>query len=202
METSLKFQAPLPFKLAFSAMVPRANSATAAPISTWRTSPITAEGSGRPGMTGKGTAMSFHRQSTTRHLAASALAALLAFGSAGQALATTTCVGIGTERLVVELLFGRNVGTKVGVTERAFQRFVDREVTPRFPDGFTLLDTTGQFRAPRQRMIVREPGKQLVIALGQEQRDWPLVGEIVTAYKSRFNQHSVAVIAHRSCVSF
>jgi hypothetical protein len=57
------------------------------------------------------------------------------------------CIGGDTERRVVELLFGRNIGARIGVLNKAFLRFVDTEVTPRFPDGFTLLDTIGQFRA-------------------------------------------------------
>ena len=113
-----------------------------------------------------------------------------------------TCIAGGQETLVVDLMFGRNIGNRVGVSERAFRAFVDREVTSRFPDGFTLLDTIGQYRQPGSRTIVKEPGKQLTIALGDEQRDIPRVREVVEAYKARFRQQSVAVIAQRSCVAF
>ena len=109
----------------------------------------------------------------------------------------------GTEsRLVVELLFGRNIGAHVGVSEEAFQRFVDQEVTPRFPAGFTLLDTVGQWRPTSSREIVREPGKQLVIALSDEARELPLVREIMAVYKRQFSQQSVGVITRRACVAF
>lgn len=130
-----------------------------------------------------------------------ALALLLLIAAAAPAKASG-CIGGGTDRLVVELLFGRNVGTRVGVSNKAFLRFVDTEVTSRFPNGFTLLDTIGQFRAAGSSKIIREPGKQLVIALGDEASELPLVREIIEAYKRRFQQQSVAMIAHRSCVTF
>lgn len=126
---------------------------------------------------------------------------LLSSGSLTSARAAS-CTEGSAERLVVEMLFGRNIGSRVGVSQKAFRRFVDQEITSRFPDGFTLLDTIGQFRAPGSRSIVREPGKQIVIALTDEVRDLPRVREVVETYKSRFNQHSVAVISHRSCVAF
>lgn len=128
--------------------------------------------------------------------------ALLPFAFATAAPATAACIPGATEALVVDLMFGRNIGNRLGVTERAFRSFVDREVTSRFPDGFTLYDTIGQYRAPGTSGIVKEPGKQLTIALGDEQRDLPRVRQIVDAYKMRFKQQSVAIIAHRSCVAF
>lgn len=134
-------------------------------------------------------------------LAAIAMLLLIQPGSSTTASAAT-CIEGGAERLVVEMLFGRNIGNRVGVSEKAFRRFVDQEVTSRFPDGFTLLDTIGQFRAAGSRSIVREPGKQIVIALADEVRDVPRVREVVETYKSRFKQHSVGVIVHRSCVAF
>lgn len=112
------------------------------------------------------------------------------------------CLEGAQSRLVVELLFGRNIGKRVGVSEEAFQRFVDQEVTPRFPDGFTLVDTVGQWRPTSSREIVREPGKQLVIALSDEVRELPLVREIMAVYKLQFSQQSVGVITRRACVSF
>lgn len=131
-----------------------------------------------------------------------ALLLLLIIAAAATPAKASDCIGGGTDRLVIELLFGRNIGARVGVTNKAFRRFVDVEVTPRFPDGFTLLDTIGQFRASGSRAIVREPGKQLVIALADEASGLPRVREIIEAYKRRFQQQSVAMIAHRSCVAF
>ena len=39
-----------------------------------------------------------------------------------------------------DLYFGRNIGNTSGVGDDDWQRFVDEEITPRFPDGLTVED--------------------------------------------------------------
>ena len=46
--------------------------------------------------------------------------------------------------LEIELMFGRNIGGKVGVTEEQWTEFVAGEITPRFPDGLSVDDALGQ----------------------------------------------------------
>lgn len=136
-------------------------------------------------------------------LAALLLTALSLLATAPRSAgAAGTCFEGTSERLIVELLFGRNIGVRLGVSEKAFRAFLDREVTTRFPDGFTLLDSRGQFRGANSAAIVREPGKYLMIALADEAQGLMRVREIVAAYKLRFNQESVGLIARRACVAF
>lgn len=116
--------------------------------------------------------------------------------------ARADCPEGASHRVIAELLFGRSIADRPGVSEAAFRRFLDREVTPRFPDGFTLLDTYGQFRNANRGRIVKESGKYLLIALADEASDLPRVREIAEAYKRRFNQQSVGIITRSSCVSF
>lgn len=116
--------------------------------------------------------------------------------------AAAHCPDGGSQRVVAELLFGRNIADRPGVSESAFRRFLDAEVTPRFPDGFTLLDTYGQFRAAGSSRIVKESGKYLMIALADAASEMTRVREIADAYKRRFRQQSVAIITRPSCVSF
>src|SRR5689334_19268923 len=53
----------------------------------------------------------------------------------------------GTRRgIVAQLIFGRNIGNRLGVGEADWIRFLDQEVTPRFPDGLTVLNGRGQWR--------------------------------------------------------
>jgi hypothetical protein len=59
----------------------------------------------------------------------------------------------------VELMFGRNIGGRLGVTEARWARFLAREVTPRFPDGLTVFDANGQWRDAKRGRAVREPSK-------------------------------------------
>lgn len=130
--------------------------------------------------------------------------ALLAFALALAGCVTPVapaCPPGGRERLVAELLFGRNVGARVGVSEAAFRRFVDREVTPRFPNGLTITDSHGQYRHSDGR-LVREPGKVVMIVLDEEARDLPRLAEVAAAYRRRFAQESVGIMTRRACVAF
>jgi hypothetical protein len=103
---------------------------------------------------------------------------------------------------VVELLFGRNIGGKPGVNEADWARFVARELTPRFPDGFTITDASGQSRNPANGAVVREAAKRVEIVLPGSNDDQTRLDAVVTAYKREFSQHSVAVIVQNACVSF
>ena len=50
----------------------------------------------------------------------------------------------GTEQFAeYRLFFGRSLGTVEVVSEEAWRTFLADEVTPRFPDGLTVLDAAG-----------------------------------------------------------
>lgn len=128
-----------------------------------------------------------------------ALAAILA-GCAS--LAAPACAPGQQAMLTAELLFGRKIGDRLGVSEAAFGRFVDAEVTPRFPDGLTILDAKGQYRDTARAVLVREPSKLVLIALKDEPEGRSKLAAIAASYKSRFNQQSVGMILRPACVSF
>jgi hypothetical protein len=103
---------------------------------------------------------------------------------------------------VAELLLGRKIGDRIGVSEGAFRRFVEREIAPRFPDGLTVLDTTGHWRDRIRNRTIREPSKLVQIVLPGEPEDIARLNAIVEAYKARFRQQAVGVILRPACVSF
>ena len=113
-----------------------------------------------------------------------------------------SCHGTQQVRQIAELLFGRDVGHRLGVSESAFARFVAREITPRFPDGLTVSDATGQWRDRDSGAITREPSKRVEIVLPGTADEESRLDAIVAAYKHRFHQQSVAVIVRPACVSF
>jgi Protein of unknown function (DUF3574) len=123
---------------------------------------------------------------------------------AAQQLASPAMLCHGTQqaRQVAELLFGRDVGHSLGVSESAFSHFVARELTPRFPDGLTISDATGQWRDRGNGSIIREPSKRAEIVLPGATDDETKLDAIVAAYRQRFHQQSVAVILRPACVSF
>jgi len=101
----------------------------------------------------------------------------------------------------VELLFGRARPGGGAVGDAEWADFLDREVTPRFPDGLTVLDGAGQWRG-RDGTIVREPSHLLVIWYRPSARSEVDIEAIRAAYKKRFSQESVLRVDDVSCVAF
>jgi hypothetical protein len=77
-------------------------------------------------------------------------------------LAADAC-GPGLMRMTqAQLFFGRDIERRAMVSDAQWRDFLDQEVTPRFPDGFSVADDAGQYR-DQSGTIVREPSKQLLI---------------------------------------
>jgi hypothetical protein len=102
--------------------------------------------------------------------------------------------------VVADLLFGRNIGGRLGVTEKRWSQFLAAEITPRFPDGLTVVDAAGQWRDAEKKRIVREPSKLVTIIMPADAQE--RLDAIVDAYKRRFRQQSVGVVIRPACVQF
>ncbi len=100
-----------------------------------------------------------------------------------------------------QLFFGRNIGGKPGVSEADFQKFVDQDITPKFPDGLTVLDGGGQWRGDENKLI-REAAKVVLIVLPKRGDSSARIDAVRDAYKTRFHQDSVLLITQTACVSF
>ncbi len=101
----------------------------------------------------------------------------------------------------VQLLFGTTIDGAHTLGEDEWRRFVDEEVTPRFPEGLTELSGHGQWRRP-DGVIAHEPSRVLLIWYmpGTDRgRDIEAVRE---RYKTRFKQLSVMRVDGVDCVSF
>lgn len=103
---------------------------------------------------------------------------------------------------VVEMMFGRKIGERIAVTNGAWARFVDREITPRFPDGLSVVDAAGQWMDTDKKRVVREPSKIVTIVLRDAEKGQAEIDAIAQAYKKQFKQQSVGVIVRGACVSF
>ncbi len=100
-----------------------------------------------------------------------------------------------------ELVFGRNAGDRLAVSDDDWRRFIDEDVTPRFPDGFSVMDAQGQWRGA-DSVIGREPSKVLLIVLDGGPDDPAKIAHIRDAYKRRFHQESVLLLTRTACASF
>lgn len=130
-------------------------------------------------------------------------ALVLAGSLAGCAGLAGPACGPGQQAMLsAELLFGRKIGDRIGVSETAFRRFVDDEMTPRFPDGLTILDASGQYRDRDRNVLIREPSKLVLIAAGDAPESRDRLAAVIDAYKRRFSQESVGLILKPACVSF
>jgi hypothetical protein len=132
--------------------------------------------------------------------AATALLALALDGGAHAQL--LDCRGGQHPTQVAQLMFGRNIGSRQGVSETKWGRFLDREIVPRFTDGLTVFDATGRWRNRTSNAIVRERSKIVEIVLPGTPEDITRLNEIVETYKRRFKQQSVGLIVRPACVSF
>ena len=99
-----------------------------------------------------------------------------------------------------ELFFGLSKPGGV-VTEEEFQTFVDTKITPRFPDGLTLLSGKGQFR-DSTGVVIQEGTKLLILLYPFNKARSADVEQIRSEYKDAFQQQSVLRVDEQSCVSF
>ena len=131
-------------------------------------------------------------------------AALVVLASAAQPAlgADTPACPPGTGQFAeYRLFFGRSQGDQEVVSDAAWRAFLANEVTPRFPDGLTVLDAAGQWRAG-SGAIVRERSKLLLILAQPGADAMRRTDEIAEAYKRAFGQSSVLRVITTACASF
>ncbi|MDN3293540.1 DUF3574 domain-containing protein [Streptomyces ficellus] len=126
-------------------------------------------------------------------LAAGAPTAYATLGGEQQPAAVETSAR-GSAYLETRLFFGtERPDGGPDVTDKQFMAFIDREVTPGFPDGLTVQDGRGQWRDASGR-IERERSYELILlypaaeAKGRDAR----IERIRDAYERAFGQESVA----------
>jgi len=107
-----------------------------------------------------------------------------------------TCTPPQKSMLDVEFMLGRGKAS-----DAAWRRFLAREVSPRFPDGLTVYETTGQWRDPATNVIAREKSRVLRMIVPADTA-LDKVAAIAETYKKQFRQKSVGVITREVCASF
>ena len=108
----------------------------------------------------------------------------------------------GTEPFVkYEIFMGRNSQSGEVVDDAAWATFLEDSVTPRFPDGLTVLDAQGQWR-DSEGLVRKERSKLLVILVPPDDDGMRLIGEVSDEYKRRFGQESLLRFGSDACVTF
>ena len=94
-----------------------------------------------------------------------------------------------------ELFFGGSPGAA------DWQTFLDAEITPLFPQGFTVLDAYGQWRGAEGR-ITRENSKELLVIAASGPEVARRLEAVRAAYRTRFRQESVLLVEMPVCAAF
>ena len=101
-----------------------------------------------------------------------------------------------------QLFMGRSSPDGDIVDDAEWQAFLADTVTPRFPDGLTVLDANGQWRGS-DGMIQKEASKILIIFVPKDdEKAENLIEQVADEYKTRFEQESVLKTVDKTCASF
>ena len=94
--------------------------------------------------------------------------------------------------LRTELFFGTAKPDGTAVTAAEWDAFVDAEITPRFPDGLTILEAAGQWQEA-DGDIVEEQSKIVILLYPREasEESNAEIEQIRAAYEREFKQESV-----------
>ena len=132
---------------------------------------------------------------------AAAAAALLAALSA--CVGAPDCAPPSAPATLFSLYFGRSMPDGGEVDKAASRAFLDGEVTPRFPDGFTVLKARGAWRDGTRGTTSFEASNVLeIVVIETRAAARAKADEIAGAYKRRFRQQSVLVTEGAVCAKF
>ena len=99
------------------------------------------------------------------------------------------------------MFFGRGKPGGGTVSDGEWRDFLAAEVTPRFPEGLTVVDARGQWRDSKG--AVGREGAKLLIVLAEPGPDAVRrTEEIAEAYKRAFDQQSVLRAVETVCAAF
>jgi hypothetical protein len=89
-----------------------------------------------------------------------------------------------------------------GIGESQWRAFLDKEVTPRFPDGLTVIDVYGQWQGKQESTPERLHSKLLVIYYPDTPVNRGKIDAIRAAWKQRTGDQSVLRVTQPADVSF
>lgn len=100
------------------------------------------------------------------------------------------------------LYFGLTAPDGSIIDDARWAAFLADIVTPRFPDGFTVLDARGQWRNRESGAIVRQPSRLLIVLAADGDATEAAIQAVRDAYRERFDQQSVLRVSMPVCASF
>lgn len=107
--------------------------------------------------------------------------------------------------LRTELYFGLSPATAftdMDDNERRWQTFLDREITPRFPDGLTVYDVYGQWRSHEGAPVQHERSKEVMLIYRDTAQHRADIEAIRAAWKRLTGEESVLRVTQAAEVAF
>jgi hypothetical protein len=89
-----------------------------------------------------------------------------------------------------------------GISEAAWRGFLDKEVTPRFPDGLSVIDVYGQWLSNGAAAPERLRSKLLIIDYPDNEENRVKIAAIRAAWKQKTGDQSVLMVTAPADVSF
>lgn len=89
-----------------------------------------------------------------------------------------------------------------GIGETEWRGFLDREVTPRFPSGLSVVDVNGQWQGKDQPAPERLRSKMLIIYYADTTENREKIEAIRIAWKQKTGDQSVLRVTEPADVSF
>lgn len=132
---------------------------------------------------------------------ASKVALTLALAVAGCASLQRQACSSGEQPAVKESLYFGTAKPSGVVTPEEWAEFLRSTVTPRFPQGLTAWQASGQWRGA-DGAVIREASHVLDLVHPDDPTSENAVLEIVAEYKSRFHQEAVLRVKSHACTSF
>ena len=135
-------------------------------------------------------------------VAALAAVALILAACADIDVSTSECADEGELWHEYRLFMGRGSGDVEVVSDEDWDAFLADTITPRFPDGLSVIDVAGQGTSA-DGIIERERTKMLLVLVPpSDETALNRINEISAEYKQRFVQDSTLRVVAPACVAF
>ena len=131
------------------------------------------------------------------------LAAVLALAACADIeVSTSECADGGELWHEYRLFMGRGSGGAEVVSDEDWDAFLADTITPRFPDGLSVIDVAGQ-GTTADGSLERERTKMLLVLVPPvDETALNRINEIGAEYKQRFTQDAVLRVVAPACVAF
>jgi hypothetical protein len=106
------------------------------------------------------------------------------------------------EWIETKLFMGLSTSRGAAVSRREWDKFVTDNFVVSFPDGFTIVETTGYWQDRVTKSTVYENGKQIVILHEATPDNETIINEIAEKYCSQFDQQSLLISSSKANVRF